>query len=46
MTTWLDIAGLILVIIAAGVAFGLAAALLVMGACCLLLSWSITRAKK
>lgn len=45
VTTLLDIAGLLLLIAAAFVLGGLWLALAVAGACCLLASWQIEKAK-
>lgn len=43
LTTLLEAAGMALVVAAAFVAFGLAAALAVAGACCLVTSWALVK---
>lgn len=43
ISTFLDIIGLLLIVLAAGVAIGLGAAILAAGVCCLVLSWSMSR---
>lgn len=43
LTTLLDIVGLVLLVAAALVAFGPAAALAVAGICCLAVSWRLAR---
>lgn len=44
LTTFLEVLGLLLVVTAAAVGFGVAAGAFVAGVCCLLAAWSITRA--
>lgn len=39
----LDVAGLGLIVVAAGMVLGVAASLAVAGVCCLVVSWSMTR---
>ena|GEM_PF-3627813 len=41
----LDIIGLLLIVVAAGVAFGVAPAIAATGVCCLVVSWTMTRSK-
>lgn len=46
LTTFLEVLGLILIVVAVMVGFGLAAGVFVAGVCCLVAAWSITRAGK
>jgi hypothetical protein len=46
LTTFLEILGLLLIVAAAMVGFGLAAGIFVAGVCCLVAAWSIARAGK
>ncbi len=46
LTTFLEVLGLLLIVAAAVVGFGVSAGLLVAGVCCLVAAWSIARAGK
>ena len=46
LTTLLDLFGLLLVVVAATLGFGVAAGVLVAGVCCLVTSWRIARTSK
>lgn len=46
LTTLLEVLGLLLIVVAAWLGFGVAIGMLAAGACCLTTSWTITRARK